>query len=267
MDIKYFTRKSHRYNEDRFVIGKNYVLILDGATSLYKTDDRPTSGSWFANFIKSHLKPYEEDIIASLNRISQLAFEERVSSLNAKNISYLPTAGIAAAVFKDKEIHLYHIGDCGIAVFCKNSTSHLFVQPALKALDQRVIEDMKRISLEKNISVLETRSFVNDSLIRNRCLANEKDGYSVFSISPSPDFAFSHEVISLDNVKSINLFTDGFSSSWEILDIYPTYKEAFDHPIEYTIEKIRDISYKDRYCNKYPRFKTIDDITAIVVNF
>ena len=39
MKINAFTRKSHRWNEDRFIYGDNYWIVIDGATPLIKTKE------------------------------------------------------------------------------------------------------------------------------------------------------------------------------------------------------------------------------------
>ena len=39
MKITTRTRKSHYWNEDRFVLGTNYFMVIDGATPLIKTND------------------------------------------------------------------------------------------------------------------------------------------------------------------------------------------------------------------------------------
>ena len=53
MHIEKYTRKSHFYNEDRFLIKKNIIMVMDGATSLEKSNLRPTSGSYIVNKIKN----------------------------------------------------------------------------------------------------------------------------------------------------------------------------------------------------------------------
>lgn len=265
MNITSFTRKSHYYNEDRFVVGQNYVLVLDGATSLQPSDKKPTSGSWLAKFIKNHLKRHETDIISSLHHISSLAYEEfEVTSRHS--LDYLPSAGIALAVFQEEQIDLYYIGDCSLVVFTKDGDSHYFQQKALLGLDQQVIDRMVTISKEKGVSVLATRSEVNNLLIQNRQLANKPDGYSVFTTCKNPKFAFSHQVYKRRDVQSIFLFTDGFASAWDTFHLYPSYQKALSRPLATVIEAIRKEAYHDPQCNMYPRLKLIDDITAVSVD-
>lgn len=36
MNIEKQTRKAHYYNEDRYVIGQTYYMVMDGATPLQK---------------------------------------------------------------------------------------------------------------------------------------------------------------------------------------------------------------------------------------
>ncbi|HNX16560.1 MAG TPA: protein phosphatase 2C domain-containing protein [Bacilli bacterium] len=267
MIIETAIRKSHYYNEDRFIIGQNYALVLDGATSLEKNDQHPTSGSWFASFIKKKLKYKENDIISSLEKISVDAY--RVHSLNLveNNLSYIPSAGLAFAVFGKTYVDIYTIGDCGAYILFKDGRHTQIKQKELTALDNGVLAKMVKISKEKNIPLLDTRRFINNDLITNRKKANQIGGYSVFAVCDKPRFIYKKERFDISELKEILLCTDGFASSWEVFELYNSYLDAFASPLKETINKIALTAYKDKNCDKYPRFKTIDDITAIKITF
>ena len=47
------TRKSHYWNEDRFIIGENYIIVIDGATPLLKQNDF-NEACWMVNYIKKN---------------------------------------------------------------------------------------------------------------------------------------------------------------------------------------------------------------------
>ena len=71
MKIEKATRKSHFYNEDRYIVGDNYCMVLDGATSLVSSGIKPTEGSWFVSRIKGNLPKKCDDVIEKLEYISK----------------------------------------------------------------------------------------------------------------------------------------------------------------------------------------------------
>ena len=56
MKITAKTRKSHYWNEDRFVLGKDYFMVIDGATPLIKTN----------NFSWENIKKHGKDSLKDL---------------------------------------------------------------------------------------------------------------------------------------------------------------------------------------------------------
>ena len=71
MKIEKYTRKSHYFNEDRYVIDKDFIMVMDGATSLEKSDLKPTSGAYLVNYIKRELPKLSGPVIERLSVISK----------------------------------------------------------------------------------------------------------------------------------------------------------------------------------------------------
>ena len=68
------------------------------------------------------------------------------------------------------------------------------------------------------------------------------------------------------------MFTDGFAQAFDTLNIFSSLEMCLDsihskEDAQKVILEIKNRSYKDKDCNKYPRFKTIDDITFLMVKF
>ena len=71
MKIKKYTRKSHYFNEDRYIINKDFIMVIDGATALEKSNLKPTSGAYLAGYIKTTLPKIKGDISERLNIVSK----------------------------------------------------------------------------------------------------------------------------------------------------------------------------------------------------
>lgn len=114
MNIEKQTRKAHYYNEDRYVIGQTYYMVMDGATPLQKNGILPSEASWFVSFIKNQLKPTEQNVVEKLNFIAREAYCEFNRLTHTVNPDYYPSAGLAWVEIKDRKIICHTIGDCEI---------------------------------------------------------------------------------------------------------------------------------------------------------
>lgn len=264
MEITKITRKAKYYNEDRYLVFDNYCFVIDGATSLLPSFFKPTSGSYFVSYIKQNLPKLNGSIIDRLNLISS-----NFSKLIKENKEeYLPSAGISWVEIENKKVNIHSIGDCEIVVCLKDNSIKRFVQPELIELDNKAINKMIEISKKDNISIKQARKSINDILISHRKLMNKENGYNVFAPYLNPNLKFSSYQLDKNEIKYIYLFSDGFASICDTYHKY-TYNELFTKNIDLkkTINEIVTISKEDPLYNKYPRFKLVDDITAIKIVF
>lgn len=268
-NLIYKTRKSHYYNEDRFFIGKDYVLVLDGATGLLPSKLYPTSGANFASYIKSHLPKNYILLDEKLENISKEFYLKYFNGVD--DMAILPSAGMVIANLNQDKVNLAYIGDCEIAVEYKDDSFQLFMQKELSQLDKKAINLMEEYSKNHNVSLFQARKDKNDILIQNRRLANKENGYNVYSCSSLGKFNFSKTSLDISNIKAIYLYTDGFASLWDTFKIYPSYVQCLktiinQESLDLLFNKIEQIAYQDTKLNKYPRFKVIDDITFVKIN-
>jgi len=270
MKISTATRKSHHYNEDRIIIGKTFCMVCDGATELIKSSMKPTGGSWLVSFIKKNLKKNSADVIGELNEISKKAYLEFVRTEGEKtNKAALPSAGIALAEFLGDKVRISTIADCEAVVITKDGGIIRHIIPDLPQLDSMALAEMVKTSRQKGIPVKEAVEYCRDILIKNRQMMNKKDGYAVFTIDKNPDFAFVTAEYDISDIKELYLYTDGITQAFDELKIYSSCEEMFENGIDLNeeITKIKRQAYADKSCNAYPRFKTIDDIAAVKIEF
>lgn len=267
MNIEKFTRKSHCYNEDRFLIKTNLCMVIDGATSLKKTNLKPTDGSFFASEIKRILTHSKSDVLESLNFISKFVFDD--NNLSDENNMYLPSAGLAWAEFDDNIIKCHTIGDCEIIIKTKDKKIIRLRKNELINLDNIAKNEMIKIAKSKNISIKESRLLIEDLLLKHRLKMNKEGGYDVFTPSKNPNFKYLDFFISRDDVEEIYIYTDGFADAYMTLGIFDSYQNMFKESlnIQEIVDEIVDKCKKDSNYNLYPRFKLIDDITIIKIIF
>ena len=187
MKIEKATRKSHFYNEDRYIVGDNYCMVLDGATSLVSSGIKPTEGSWFVSRIKQSLPQKCDNVIEKLEYISKKTYAEfiELSKIDSKtdSVLYYPSAGLSCAVVKDNKVQIFTTGDCEAVVKLKDGKIIRHIFPMLAELDKVALDMMIEYKKAHGVSMLNARKALNGVLIENRKLMNKKGGYPVFTVS------------------------------------------------------------------------------------
>ena len=266
MKIYCKTRKSHRWNEDRFITGRTFSIVLDGATPLKKSGQF-NEARWFVDYLKKNINRYDGDVKSRLRALSIDAYNNFPAEI--KDGDYLPSAGACWAEWNNETINIGILGDCEVTAVTNENEILRFYDDRLRALDSLAINEMVTVARENGTTVLEARKFINDLLIKHRKLINKPNGYSALTLSPNAKIFESSFSLKKDSIKTLYLYSDGFSQAFENLGIYKTHAEMFKHieNIDEEISKIVTASFNDPDCDKHPRFKIIDDITAVKIDF
>lgn len=264
MKINAKTRKSHHYNEDRFIIGNNFYIVIDGATPLVKTGDRNLA-CFMVNYIKKHINKYQGRIKERLEQLSNDMFYEL--NIDSDDTSYLPSASLAYVEEIDDYYHVGILGDCEVTFKTYDNEIIRCFTTELTKLDDISLSKQVEYAYKYNIHVIEARKYIQDILIKHRKMINKNDGYFAYTLAK--DYVLNEKEFKINKelVKEIYLYSDGFSQSFQHLKIYTSHQEMFknDLNINDEIDKIEKQAYSDPYCDKYPRFKIIDDITIIKI--
>ena len=258
------TRKSHYWNEDRFIIGKDFYIVIDGATPLKKIGDFNLA-CWMVKYIKKHINKYDGSIKSRLIKLSLDAYQEL--GIDSSDKALLPSAGMSW-VEEDKDYYNVGIlGDCEVTFRTIDGKIIRCFSDEITKLDNVALKQMISVAKEKNIHLIEARKYIQDVLIKHRSLLNEPNGYNAFTISKNFELNEKSFKIKKDLVSEIYLYSDGFSQAFQHLDIYKNHEEMFTKSFDVNeeISKIVSQSFSDPYCDKYPRFKKIDDITVIKI--
>lgn len=258
------TRKSHYWNEDRFIIGENYIIVIDGATPLLKQNDF-NEACWMVNYIKKNINKYQGSVLEKLTALSKQGLIDLPSKL--KDEEHLPSASLSFVEYDDEYFHAGVLGDCEVTFITNSNEIIRCFSSDLSKLDNISIKELISVAKEKNIHLTKARPFINDTLIKHRKLINKPNGYSAFTLMENPILNVTTFNIKKEDVKEFYVYSDGFSQSFESLKIYNSHAEMFSKSlnIEEEIKKIKEASFLDPYCDCHPRLKKIDDITIVKV--
>lgn len=264
MEISARTRKAHAWNEDRFIIGKNFYIVIDGATPLIKNESINLA-KFLVSFVKKNINKYKLPIKERLINLSKDAYQ--YLNLDTDDSAYLPSASLSWVEELEDEYHIGILGDCEVTVITKSDEIIRYYSDNLHKFDSNAINKMIEIATEKRINIIDAKEYIKDILIENRKKINQPNGYSAYTISKNLVINEKSFYIKKDEVKEIYLYSDGFSQSFEHLKIYNSHKDMFKNSLDLDLEiaKIKETAFNDPYCNKYPRFKKIDDITVVKI--
>lgn len=258
------TRKSHYWNEDRFVINKDFLMVIDGASPLIK-DKNFNEAKWLVSYLKKNLKTKSGRVIDRLKVLIKQAYQE--IPVEVKEEEYLPSASMSWIEWDDNNYYISVLGDCEVTCITNDNQVERFYDDALSKLDDIALEKMKEVALEKKIDIVDARPFIKDVLMKHRKLINKPNGYHALALSSDLIIEPICFTIKKELVKEIYLYSDGFSAAFGNLKIYASHKEMFSKSLEIDeeINKIVKRTNEDSKANIYPRFKKIDDITVIKV--
>lgn len=263
MIINKITRKSHAWNEDRFVIGKDFYLVIDGATPLIK-DKKQNLACLMVKYIKENIGKYQGRIKDRLVAIAKDLYLEL--GLNTDDTSYLPSASLSYVERIEDKYYIGVVGDCEVCVVSNNLVTRYY-DDSLSKLDAISLEKMKNAAIEKDIDIVNARAEIIDTLIKHRRMLNKPGGYNGYTLGENFKLNVKEEVINVNDVDKMYLYSDGFSSAFTTFKLYPSFEEMFLNisDIKEEVKNITKRAYDDAKCNKYPRFKLIDDITVVEI--
>lgn len=219
-----------------------------------------------SDYLKKNISRYKGDIEDRLTKLLRDAYGDL--PLKIKDEDYLPSASACWVQLDGDKAKICVLGDCEVtAITCSGEIVRYF-DGALNVLDRRACNEMTELAKQKNLRIRDARKLIQETLIRHRKLANKPDGYAALTLSPNAEIKGKRFETELKNIKTLYLYSDGFSQAFENLKIYPSHEEMFRQmqDVDEEIKKIVKASYADAECERFPRFKVIDDITVTKID-
>ncbi|WP_099203086.1 protein phosphatase 2C domain-containing protein [Miniphocaeibacter massiliensis] len=267
--IANYTEKE--YSEDSYFVSENYIIVIDGASSLIRYENSNFLTNKFVNGIRDNLAVLLSD--SSIN--IQEALKKSLNNLLKKDKQKLFTkhdisATISIFRIVGEYLEIYYLGDSPIIIKTSSDIQE-YVAKDISKLDSSVLKKMKEISLNKKTNVLESKNskLIKDMLIKNRGLKNTKDGYWILDTTGKGIENGNYFRVTLKEIENIIVCSDGFSQIYDTFKIYNKLEDLFkdleNNSMENIVEKLVKEQNKDKDLNNYPRFTKTDDITAVYV--
>ncbi|MGN0812413.1 MAG: hypothetical protein ACI4MQ_02765 [Candidatus Coproplasma sp.] len=260
------TRKAHYWNEDRFINGKDYFIVIDGATPLTNVHQF-NEARWFVDYLKRNINRYKGRVNYKLSMLCCDAYNDL--PIDNKSADYLPSASAAWVELDGSVCHIGVLGDCEVTAIYNNGEIKRFFDDRLINLDNKAKSELIEIARQKNLHIIQAKELIIPTLIKHRRLINKPDGYSALTIAPDYKTDERQFTIEKQGLKTIFIYSDGFSQAFESLKIYSCHEEMFKSikDVDEEIKKIVRAAHSDKNLDLFPRFKRIDDITVTKIDF
>ncbi|MBB2996261.1 hypothetical protein E9229_002452 [Paeniglutamicibacter cryotolerans] len=253
-----------------------YAVVFDGASPLAGSVTADCSDAkWLVDALCVSLPRYLADASLDLAGCLALALEgilprylgcEGAASVPAYGV---PSAGAVMVRVVDAELELLRIGDCSLVVGLRSGEFITMEDELLPALDANALSVLVETAARQGIEARAARPLINDELVANRQRMNEPGGYWILEPYGKGVSQASVLRVPLGEVRDVLLMTDGFSSAHDTLHLYANAPELLvavrDTGVESVFGAIEAGFAADPTWNRYPRFKQIDDITAVHV--
>ena len=260
----------------------DFIILMDGATGLGKDHqiiEGYTSAEWYVKFVMGILqRVLTQNPSYDLQTAVDFAISKAIGEIKdyeEKNGITLeeyqkPSAGLSLLRTDGKTTEIYLIGDTQTLVAYKDGRVTTVDNPnqkALQRLDKSVLDRMVELAKERDCDVIDTRTDdeIEKMLQVNRSKKNSNcaDGYWVCGTTEG---TAKHGVcVSFNNseLSGFVLASDGFDFSVLDLDEKQVYKLICERGTEVVSKLIRRQQELDPKCNRFPRFKQGDDLTAV----
>ncbi len=265
-------------NEDRAGMAGDFAWVIDGATDVVteRLTTAVSDAAWFAGEIEGHLKMLSHtydgamsDLPLHLARAAAKTFD-RVATRQPSGRSEHPSA--AGLIVRSTNAGLAYValGDCTLFVRSAGGvtsygvedmrTGDAWVQDRIRALQAKAPDD----------DSLTMRASLWPELRRKRALMNMDGGYAVFSITPPPAHMIITGDLALEAGDVCLLASDGLT---RLIDVFGTHNDesliaaAEADGLAALIDRLRQLEIDDQECRAYPRAKTSDDATGLLMRF
>ena len=275
-NLKYLSKQGSSLKpcEDRITVLDNTAWVLDGATGITgkKITNSETDAVWYVesinNYFKENINPSKsiKDIVKSAIKEAREKYIKFSGFEDLDEVDY-PCAAIALIRFHNNELEYFVLGDCSIIIKEKGKKAIEIVDNKLIDLEENLIESMFKTANEKNISILDARSYCNQEVIDIRKTKNSSNGYWILELNEEAVEHCIYGKIKIMNNTSICLTSDGFSQYYDTFNLSNGYEEFIDIVKDINIEelynKLYDKQEEDSQCNNFPRLKKRDDASII----
>jgi hypothetical protein len=263
-----------RPNDDAFAFAENAAVVLDGATGLGDPlMPGPSDAAWLARFGANRLMAHirEGDTARESVRASLVDAETSFKALRRcepKETYEVPFASMMFIVASEDGIEALWYGDCAALVKRGNEPTEIVGE----AIEKREFEAARVAKLAEKHKLSPAAGFNRPeylaALRRARNRVNTETGYWLFGPDARAADHVAAKSVGVVPDSLLLLASDGFLA---LISDYRRYtsdtlmEAANSVGLKSLGEELRGIEANDPEGNKYPRFKTSDDATALLL--
>ncbi len=258
-------KKGGKVKEDGYLAKDNFYVVIDGATGLGPSSFFPSDASWLKTQFQKKFKACS-DYDSQLEDLSHYFYEKFIKRVNfCEDSSLFPSLGLAWVELKESKLCFYQLGDVEIYVHKKNHQDISFRESNLPTLDEESLSLLLKIAKEKNITPLKARPFIQEKLRENRRLANQANGYGVFTLYPHHHLPIHRKEVLIEKGDEIYLASDGFMQLVTAFGVYPSRYDLFssNKSLISLYRELKKAAINDPEFVRHPRFKFLDDATCL----
>jgi hypothetical protein len=264
-------------NEDAMGEGGSLAFVLDGATGL---GDQPlmradSDAAWVARTAAAALAANAPGYAGDLDSLVYKATVEVERAFRADRLrdSYeayeIPWATLAICGVTSGQLNLAFLGDSRLLVRDEHGLVHHFGAPLRYRKGEQVLaQKMIAGATGPRLGIESIRETVMPQLRASRAKVNTPEGY--WLLGPDPRAA-AHVVkshLKIGTGAMVMLMTDGFYALIEDYKVYDDaglIRAALGKGLAALGDELREIELNDPLGKKFPRMKTSDDATAMLV--
>ena len=269
---------SGRENEDRAGVEPPLAWVIDGATDVIQVPltPAPTDAVWFATAMHDTVRGMAATPPPSLMDIPRIV-ADRLAPLFLADANRQPTGpeehpSASAIVIRrtaSGDLEFVSLGDCTLLVDDNGRFTEI-CDDEENAGDQWVVDALKDLSKDPAHQPKPmTRADLYPLLRAQRGRMNTLSGYGIFSITDVPRPLIRHGTLPVSDGARILLASDGFMRLVDVFRLYDRrrlFEAAWSGGLAPLFDELRAHEADDFDCTRFPRAKTSDDTTAILLH-
>jgi serine/threonine protein phosphatase PrpC len=262
-------------NEDAVGATSSAAWAIDGATGV--SDRSPlvagtTDAAWLAGALNAALhaafaapQPQPMRTLADVEAQLRTDFLA-VDRTPATPASHQPTAALAVAALQEQTLHLLGIGDCRIIYEEHTGEVGEFNPSAIGPVEALIIAERRRLMTEYpgEDPWPRLKAFIRP--FRER--ANQEGGYSIVHPTRPWTTRIVRQTRERRKIQRLLLLSDGL---YRLVDVFAAVtvtglmQAAVAKGLSTLSSELRALEDQDRDCTKYPRVKTYDDTSGVLI--
>lgn len=264
-------------NEDRAGVASPLAWVIDGATDVVPEPltHATSDAAWFAAAMHDTLSTLDANALASLADLPDFVAERLAPQFASQSRrpatgpeEHPSAAAIAIRGLASGMLEFVSLGDCVLIVEDEDRMTKIGVNEN-DAGDRWVADALTgKSNGASSAQAPLTRVDLWPMLRAKRARMNRPNGYGIFSITPPPRTMVRHGTLKVSPGSRILLATDGLL---RLVDVFRTYDAerlfaaAWAKGLAPLFDELRALELADEDCTRFPRAKTSDDATAVLI--